>query len=79
MYFNFSSLIVMVFVQISLREDVYLSFDGFVLLEKWVYLCARGGEGRGGGSLPFPPSLTLYFGKIRTRGLKHAAHHSRPH
>lgn len=35
----------MVFVQISFREDVYLSFDGFVLLEKWVYICARrGGE-----------------------------------
>lgn len=65
----------MVFVQISFREDVYLSFDGFVLLEKWVYLCAKGG----GSCLPFPPSLTLYFGKIRTRGLKHAAHHSRPH
>lgn len=55
MYFNFSSLIVMVFVQISLREDVYLSFDGFVLLEKWVYLCARGGEGRGGAAFPSLP------------------------
>lgn len=62
MYFNFSSLIVMVFVQISLREDVYLSFDGFVLLEKWVYLCARGGEGRGGGqpSLPSLPNLVFW-------------------
>lgn len=60
MYFNFSSLIVMVFVQISLREDVYLSFDGFVLLEKWVYLCARGGEGGGQPSLPSLPNLVFW-------------------
>lgn len=60
MYFNFSSLIVMVFVQISLREDVYLSFDGFVLLEKWVYLCARGGEGGGQPSLPSFPNLVFW-------------------
>lgn len=78
MYFNFSSLIFChISVDIFSDRDVYLSFDGFVLLKEGsvpAHVCVH--EEKGAVVLP---SLTLYFGKIRMRGLKHAAHHSLPH